>query len=218
MPSTANDVFKNLFVAHDLELKTLETLKIWMPTYLQEIERQSGLTRGLIPRPRTYTTRNEFTTFPEDQMPICVVISPGIVDRPEAEGNGTYSGWFSLGVGLLCSAKTEEDTNHLSKIYAAAIRGIMLQQSDLGGIASAIEWMDESYDDIPIENQERTIRASQWVGMVLIDDIVTRFTGPLEPDPENAPGSLWPNITSGSIILKKEFSVGASRLLPFQVD
>lgn len=198
-------IFKHIFVAHELEVAALETLRIWMPTYLQEIETQIGPTRGLIPAPRTYTTRNEFTTFPEDQMPICVVVSPGLADEPHVEGNGTYGAWFSLGVGVVASAATEEDTNHLAKVYAAAVRAIMLQQAALGGICTGMEWVDESYDDIPDESQERTIRASQWLGRAYVDDIVTRYTGPTEPaDPDVLPGTNWPPITSGSIIVEKE--------------
>lgn len=199
------DIFRPIFVGHTLELATIDTLVTWMPTYLQEIELQLGRTRGLIPAPRTYTTRNEFTTFPEDQMPICVVVSPGLASEPYAEGNGTYGAWFSLGVGVLASAAKEEDTNLLSKIYAAAVRGIMMQQSTLGGICTGMEWVDESYDDIPDESQERTIRAAQWLGRAYIDDIVTRYTGPVEPaDPVDQPGSLWPNIISGSIVVQKK--------------
>lgn len=198
-------IFKHIFVAHELEVAALETLRIWMPTYLQEIETQIGPTRGLIPAPRTYTTRNEFTTFPEDQMPICVVVSPGLAGEPYAEGNGTMSGWFSLGIGVLASASTEEDTNFLSKVYAAAVRAIMLQKSDLGNVCCGIEWADESYDDIPDESQERTIRAAQWVGRAQIDNLVTRGAGPVgPPDPETQPGMDWVIAETGSITLQKK--------------
>jgi hypothetical protein len=176
-----------------------------MPTYLREIELQLGLADHTIPAPRTYTTRNEFTTFPEDQMPICVVVSPGLAEEPYMEGDGTMTAWWTLGVGVLASASTEEDTNFLSKMYAAAVRAIMLQKSSLGGVCIGIEWLDESYDDIPDESQERTIRAAQWVGRAYIDGVVVRDAGPIgPPDPETQPGSEWVIATSGSILLQKK--------------
>lgn len=198
-------VFGPIFVGHDLEKATMETLAAWFPTYLREIELQMELPEGLIPPPRTYTTRNEFTSFPEDQMPICVVISPGLAGEPHKEGNGTFSGWFSLGVGVLASASTEEDTNFLSKVYGAAVRAIMLQKQGLGGICKGIEWADESYNDLPDIDQTRSIRASQWIGLAYIDNIVNQFAGPLgDPLPEEQPGSNWPVISTGSISVKKK--------------
>lgn len=183
----------------------METLIAWFPTYLREIELKQGLVEGKIPPPRTYTTRNEFASFPEDQMPICVVISPGLAGEPHKEGNGTYSGWFSLGVGVLASAATEEDTNFLSKVYGAAVRAIMLQKQGLGGICKGIEWADESYNDLPDIDQTRSIRASQWIGLAYIDNIVDQYGGPNgEPDPEEQPGSEWPVILTGDIIVQKK--------------
>lgn len=138
-------------------------------------------------------------------MPICVVVSPGLSGQPYSEGNGNTSAWWSLGIGVLAMANTEEQTNFLSKVYAAAVRGIMVQQSDLGGICSGIEWLDESYDDIPDDSQERSIRAAQWVGIACIDSVVTKGAGPVgDPDPIAQPGSDWVEATSGDIILVKE--------------
>lgn len=197
-------VFGPIFVGHELEKATLSTLAAWFPTYLREVELQLELEEGMIPSPRTYTTRNEFATFPEDQMPICVVISPGLAGEPHKEGNGTYSGWFSLGVGVLASAKTEEDTNFLSKVYGAVVRSIMLQKSNLGGICSGIEWADESYDDLPDIDQTRSIRAARWIGLAYIDNIVNSYAGPLDPPPGHPSSGDWPIITSGSIIVNKK--------------
>lgn len=201
-------IFNPIFVAHKLEIAVMDTLARWMPTYLAEIENQLGAEEGRIPAPRTYTTKNEFSFWPADQYPVCVVVSPGLAEAPRREGNGNYTAWWSLGVGVIASANTEEATNNLSKIYAAAVRAIMLQQQTMSPagsppVTAGIEWLDESYDDLPDENQERTLRASMWVGMALIDSVVTSQTGPLEPDPDQA-GSEWPLITSGSIIVVKE--------------
>jgi hypothetical protein len=202
---SSRSVFERIFSAHTLELAAINTLAAWFPTYLREVELQNDLVENQIKSPRTYTTRNEFTTFPEDQMPICVVVSPGLAEPPTAEGNGKMGGWYSLGVGVLASASTEEATNFLSKLYASAIRAIMLQKSDLGGVCSGIEWLDESFDDIPDDSQTRTIRAAQWIGIAYIDDVVTRGAGPIgPPNPEDQPGSVWVRATSGSITLVKK--------------
>jgi hypothetical protein len=71
-------IFEPIFDGHILAESVIATLKLWMPTYLQEIELQRGTERGAIPVPRVYTTRNEFTTFPEDIIPLVIVFRVGV--------------------------------------------------------------------------------------------------------------------------------------------
>jgi hypothetical protein len=189
-----SSIFENIFDADTLERAVVDVLVDWMPTYLREIERQKGMQQGLLPAPRSYTSRNEWATFPEDQLPACIVVSPGLAEPPDADGEGRYRAWWSIGVGVLASAASEADTNKIAKMYGAAIRAIMVQHQSLNGIAHGIEWEDESYDDIPVE-QDRTLGAAMLIFRVWVDDIVTRGAGPAFPtlpDPDTQPGSTWP--------------------------
>jgi hypothetical protein len=201
-----NDVFKPIFVGTELEEAAMTTLSKWMPTYLQEIELQLGRTRDLIPAPRLYTTRNEFTSFPDDQMPMCVVVSTGLADPPLADGEGTYSGWFALGVGFAAAAKDAESSGFLAKVYGAAGRAILLHYPSLGGICEGVEWADESYDDL-VSEEERTIRACYSIYRVKVGNLVTRYAGPSDPipDPVTQPGS---QTTVANIVTIDDITVG----------
>lgn len=191
----ANSIFENISPGSLVQEAAAATLLKWMPTYLREIERQLSRTLGQIPAPRTYTSRNRFESFPEDQMPLCVVVSSGLVDTPSRESDGRYNAWFSLGIGFLASARDEDAADFLSKVYAAAGRAIILQRPSLGGVASGVEWIDETYDDDVVTEDQRTMKASYVIFRIHMDDIVTRFAGPVEPDapdPATQPGSTWP--------------------------
>jgi hypothetical protein len=84
----------------------------------------------------------------------------------------------------------------LAKIYGAAVRAIMLQKPSLGGVSSGIEWYDESYRDVSVD-QQRTVRSAVLTFQVWIDGVVVRGAGPttpIPPDPETQPGSQWPKV------------------------
>jgi hypothetical protein len=192
-----------MVVGTQVEEAVIETLKTWMPTYMKELERQLGRQQGKIAPIKTYTTRNEFTSFPNDILPLCVVASPGLAEAPTKTGDGDYNGWFAIGVGFAAVAATIEDAAFLSKGYAAAGRAILLHRQGLGGVAQKVEWMDESYDDLVTED-DRSVRAAYNVFRVLVYDIVREYAGPAQPDvdpadPANQPGSTWPTANTVEI-------------------
>lgn len=199
------DIFRPIFSADVLEEAVIATLRKWMPTYLQEIELQRGWERGRIQSPRTYGTRNEFSAFPDEVMPIVVVVSPGLVDSARPDGEGRYIGWWSLGVGVVARANDEENTNRLAKVYAAAVRAILLQKQGLDGswAFGGVEWVDENFTEIPnTAERERTIRSAQVIFRVWVDELVTRNAGPAhpaEPDPSTQPGSDWPDVETADV-------------------
>lgn len=195
------DIFETILGADQVEDAAKQTLIAWMPTYLREIELQRNLTEGRIPAPKTYTSRNRFTTFPDDRMPICVVVSPGIVDAPHKDGEGIHSAWWGLGVGIVARAATTDESNMLSKVYGSAARAILLQKQ-VGDLSDDVQWVDESYDDIPDDDQSRTIRSAQVIFRVHVDGIVSDQGGPaypIPPDPDNQPGSDWPEFQTVKI-------------------
>jgi hypothetical protein len=200
----AADIFRPIFDASVLEDAVIATLRAWMPTYIQEIEFQRGWERGRIQAPRTYGSRNEFSTFPDEAMPIVVVVSPGLADAARPDGEGRYIGWWSLGVGIVARANDEENTNRIAKVYAACARAILLQKQGLDGswAFGGVEWIDENFSDIPTAERERTIRSAQVIFRVWVDELVTRNAGPAhpaEPDPASQPGSDWPDVETADV-------------------
>lgn len=208
-----DDIFRPIFSADVLESAVIATLRKWMPTYLREMEVQRDLTRGRILIPRTFTTRNEFSTFPDEQMPVCVVVSPGLADAPNPDGEGRYVGWWALGVGVVARANTETNTNSLAKIYGAAVRAIIMHKQGLDDSwpFGGNEWIDETFTDIPTDERERSMRAVQVIFRVWVDELVTKNAGPAypdDPDPDNQPGSDWPEVLTADVTvqLKEEGS------------
>jgi hypothetical protein len=135
--------------AYDVERAALDTLRKWIDTYLGEAEAQHGRARNSLPRPRSYTTSNSFDKWPEDQLPCVLLVSPGILEPPQARGDGAIFAVFSLGVAAIVSTAQMADTEELAKLYVCALRTCLIQQRSLGGCESGTEWLDETYDDLP---------------------------------------------------------------------
>lgn len=169
----------------------IATLDKWYPTYLKEMELQLGQPMGMIPEPRSYSTRNNYESFPEDQLPMCIVVSPGLSGRPLREGDGMYRAPWRVGVGVVVSANDYQTTRELGLLYAAATRAIIVQHASLGGFAAHTSWDDESYDDEPIPEADRSVMSVYNLFTVEVEDVVTAYAGPDAPD-DYPPGGQWP--------------------------
>lgn len=182
----ANPVFHTMFSASDLEQAAITTLRTWFSTYLKEAESQHGIVPGTNLVPNNYTDDNNFNADLGEELPKVVVISPGITGTPEKRGDKQYSAWWQLGVGVAVADKDIATANALAKLYGATVRAIILQKKSLGGVASQIEWISESYDDLPIVNDQlKQYKAVGVYFMALINDVVTQSVGPTEPDQPN---------------------------------
>lgn len=176
-------VFGEIFVASELEEAVITTLKKWYPTYLRHVEEKLQLPVGKLVGPRVYTNRNNFDAIPGDDMPMCVVISPGLHDEPITRERGKYTAAWSLGVGIAIAADTETKANAFSKIYGAAARAIVLHNSvKETDFVTNVTYLDETYDDLPIEDQLQQYRAAGVYFAIEVENVVDKYRGPAEPD------------------------------------
>ena len=181
MPATAD--FGTIITASEVEEAIILLLKRWFPTYLREVERQTHSPVGVLVPPRVYTNRNDFETIEGENMPLCVVVSPGLVDEPFSREAGIYIARWSIGVGIAIAAETEAKANRMVKIYAATARAIVLQNQDIGGLAIRVDWLNENYDDLPdLDNQLQQYRSAGVYFAVEVDNAINKYLGPRQPD------------------------------------
>lgn len=195
--AVSESVFGRIVVESDIDSAVMHHLRDWMPTYIREIERQMEMTMGKIPPPRTYTRRNRFDTYPEDQNPLAIVISPGLVgEDPAMDGEGWFNCWFGLGIGLSAMAASPEAADMVVKVQVAAARAIMLQKQNIGGLIQGVHWLDVDYIDVPVTfDDAKYVRMGRLAFRVYVEQTVNRYGGPATPDPpdpEEQPGSQWP--------------------------
>jgi hypothetical protein len=181
------NLYGAVITARDVREAVIDNLKDWSPAYIGEVSVQSDRPRcgdGALPPFRSFGTATSFSTFPEDQLPACVVVVPGLAETPVRQGDGTYLAEWSVGIGVVVSGKDRESTDDLVRLYSAAVRMAMIQKPSMGGFAISSRWIDESYDELAYDDS-RTIAAGIVSLGIEVDAVMNAYGGPKTP-PEDA--------------------------------
>jgi hypothetical protein len=168
-----------------IEAAALDTLRSWLPTYLAELERQTGRSPGVLPSVRSWSLVARFGLETDDQLPAGMLVSAGLAFEPTKGGAGMYSATWLLDVAVVVSARDEGATRELAMIYCAATRAVILQRPALGGVAAGIDWVDERYDDL--SESGRYLAAGRNTFRVFVADVLSANAGPVRPDPKPDP-------------------------------
>jgi hypothetical protein len=199
-------VYGRLVAASDVEEAAQAQLYKWMADYLAEVERHHALAVGSLPFPRSWVISSDVEKMPEDQTPALRLASPGLIgDLPTADGRGVYSARWQLIVAVQIAARA--DALRLARLYALAVRSLLLQQQVLDGLdVRRINWLDERYRLLDSVD-DRTVCISEVELSVEVSDVTTRHAGPAEPI--LAPGDLgpdspsWPTAQTADVALVK---------------
>lgn len=189
------------------------TLRAFMPDYLAAVSELASRARGDLPMFRSWTIADDVDNWSVDQLPACIVMSPGIDGEPVKE-SGTYTAWWSLAVAVVVSAKDKKATRELVELYTAAVRACLLQHPSLPafdpedqkmktGPCAGIEWVDESYDDAD-ESGSRTLGAGRIIVSVKVEDVLNVYAG--LSNPTHNPESPLPDpvtITEAHVDVRK---------------
>ena len=179
-----------VFSAELLEQSCASLLAALLPAYGVAVADQLGWSAAPAP-PRSYTCSAQLDRFAEDQLPAVVIVSPGTIGVPELH-SGTYDAVYGLVVGVYCSASTDRATHDLVRLWCAALRACLLQSPSLGGVASGLRFVDESYDQVDIEAR-RSLGAGICGFEARVNAIVDATAGPLTGlDPPD--GGPWPTV------------------------
>lgn len=208
-----SSLYGRLVGATHVEDAALGVLRTWMPTYLNEIARQSGETPGAIARPKSYRVSAEVEKMPEDQTPCVVIASRGVADIPLKNASRQYTAQFILELAAVVSAIGGQEMAgtpralRLARFYALALRACMAQQSD-SDLMVHRDWLGEQYDVLD-SIDDRTICVGKVRFAVEVPDVLTADAGPIYPvgpDAEVDPlpeSPEWPVSSATDIDLQK---------------
>jgi hypothetical protein len=170
----------------------LAVLKRWSGTYIAEVERQHSFTAGELQRVRGWVLAPSFDKWPEDQVPGVLVVCTGLVPPPLKTGDGYYRARWNVQVGVLCSARTQQQSHEQAMLMLAAHKAIIAQHPSLEGVANGVQWIDEQYDALAYDDV-RSLYAGTVTFAIEIADVLNTLDGPVTPSeplvPETDP---WP--------------------------
>lgn len=155
-------IFEPIITRSQITEATREVLEAWMPAYVAEIERQNGLAPEDLEVPGNVTIRTSFAQWDtEAATPAILIVSqglvspaildPGIYGEPTSDGEGRWQALWGLTVGAIVSGEDPDAIQEKADLYAAAIRGCLLQRQPLPGIGASLRWTGETYVGIPEE-------------------------------------------------------------------
>lgn len=171
----------NVLIASNLTAGVRDHFKKWQETYLAEVERLTERDARALPLIKHYSFKNELDKFPEERLPAMVIVTPGVAEGSiEREGDGAYSASWDLGIAIVVGSNSEIATSELRDAYAAATRTLFLQHPAIGDIGVVEEWLDENYDDLPVD-ATRTLAAVQLIFRVRTEVVLEAAEGTAEP-------------------------------------
>jgi hypothetical protein len=173
-------VFQPIITGADVEVAVRDHIRRWARDYLGEIAFRSGRARGALPVFRSYLPALDLDKFTEDQVPACVIASPGTLVQP-VKRRGTYYTTWQVGVGCVVSGQDRDNTFALLPLYAAAVRACMVQHPALGvDFIDGVTWLGERYDELDT-NDLRTLAAGSVTFGIDVPSAVDSRGGPTAP-------------------------------------
>jgi hypothetical protein len=149
--------------------------------------------------------------WPEDQLPMLIIQSPGEEKDPVVEEDGNVSAQFAVLVSAVATSVTMEDAKQLARLYASAARLAMVfnPQLDAGTgkhFASSLELGRERNGQVRrgVEG-ERNLMICTHPYLIGVPTILRLADGPLElPEDPTAEPSERPRVKAGGGSVKVE--------------
>lgn len=195
-------VYGPLVGADDVTAAVKTTLALWTPAYVAEVSRQRDLEASALPRFRRFSIRRDEVLDPQVQLPACSIITTNA--SPVAhDGHGNIDATFITTVRVYAAAPGEEASQLLVQRLAVAVRGALVHNRSLGGLARDLRWAGEAYVEPVTDQQNRAfVAAAAVLFEVDVPRIVNRRAGPHEPpgDPTDPPDDV-PTVATTNIDL-----------------
>lgn len=195
----------------DVEAAVIAHLEWWLPATAEYVRRAKDPDEEKWPdgisEVRGYGVSHADAAaqhWPEDQLPMLIIQSPGMEGDPVVEGDGTVSATYGVMVSAIASSVTMADTKELARLYASAARLALMQnpQLDAGtgdAFAEHVSMGAERNDQVRrgIEG-ERNVMICSVPFLITIPSIMVVTGGPITApeDPEIEPED-WPTVKAG---------------------
>lgn len=171
---TTSDLYGRVVSTRHVRDAVHATILAWADTYVLEAGRQFEL-----PDLRPIRHFGQFAPGDlPDKEPGCVIVAPGTVAAPERRGDGTFTGIWGVGVGVIVADATVDAAVRRAEPYAAALRALLVQQGSLGGFAQETTWVNEEVTPLTYE-RDRVVATSSLEFEVVVEDVLNRWAGPL---------------------------------------
>ncbi|HEX5592027.1 MAG TPA: hypothetical protein VFX35_01625 [Solirubrobacterales bacterium] len=167
-----------LFSSHLIEEAVIANLRKWLPGYLTVACEEHGVDEG-IAAIKSWGLGSSAERWPEQGFPALLVVGGPARD---VEKNGeSYRAKWPFEVGIAVRGDIPHKARMHAQVYAAAVRGAILQRRSLGSQLRSADWEGEDpaegHDD-----QKRTVAAVSNSFVVFQENVVFWKRGPGSSD------------------------------------
>jgi hypothetical protein len=121
--------------------------------------------------PKTWRRLPDFLDIPEAQSPAVFVTTPGTEGRPVIDADGSSEIVWLVRAYCVVRGRAYEETADRVGLYTAAMRSALLADETLGGLALAVDRINERLDELRTD-QTRTIGAgSVTIAYTIAEDL-----------------------------------------------
>lgn len=203
--------FGPLVVETDVDVAVVRTLRLWLPTYLAQAERDRGLADRLLARPveESYANTLEDDEFLDHRLPAIIVTTAQTSGEPLKDGRGIYSVPWLVVVSSVVRGRTPPETRAVAALFGGCVRRCLVQQADLGGAVQGVWWVASNVAAVPdVTDQGRYLAAGINRFTVLVDEALDAYGGPTipadygpDPDPADPDTPYDPLAAVGDVII-----------------
>lgn len=187
-------VIERLFSAHLIEDAMLAQLRERLPAYVLEIFKQYGFKLPMI---KSWGVVTDYERWPSTNLPALLVAAEGINGNPVRTSDGWHTASWAVEVSVTLSGPTGPDTRKAAQLYAAAVRGAVMQRRSLG-INASVEWADEDYGGAPSDDRLSIFTATNAFA-IEVKNVVSDRKGPKTDEfPDEVPDE-WPEVIETQI-------------------
>lgn len=175
----------------DLERHVLETIRLWLVSYVADYERKHLLVPRSTPIPTASQSIHggvDYETFSSELFPEVIVVCVPFGTAERLDGDGTYGQWFDVGVAAFVTAEGDQDqARRLADIYGTVLQkllpqkgGFGLQSDEVTPFATRTRLQSAYGLEFP-NNQVRDIVRATVQLRTYVSFLVTDYDGPSEP-------------------------------------
>lgn len=189
----------------DVDKLVVDKLRLWIPTYLAQLEREREKAPKYFNRPRdaSYASVLDDDEFPDKILP-GIFVTSSVAASTDPFEDGFYGATWTVAISAVVRGRSSEETRWIAAMFEGSIRRVMLQQP----VGEKVEWDTTLVQPVADPtNAGRYLAAGMSSYFVYFDHVAQEGVGPHipdgpyeEPDPEGDPDTPYDDlVTVGSV-------------------
>jgi hypothetical protein len=176
--------FGPLVINTDVDMRVIQELSLWLPTYQKKMELERGLDHKTLTRPEetSYVNALDEDEFPEHTLPAVIVTTANTEGEPQKDGEGVYSVPWNVVVSCVVRGRTPSETRSLAAMFEGCVRRIMTR-NDPPPFDGEVRWTGSNTAAVADPSGAgRYLAAGIGTYLVYIDAVLKEGSGPVASD------------------------------------